>query len=136
MYLLDTNLVSELRKGARANPGVRSWFDAVPDNAAFLSVVTLGELREGVERLRRRDQATAQHLDQWLAGLSRHFADRLLPIDAAVADRWGRLRSGRSLPVIDSLLAATARVHGLTLVTRNEHDFEKLEVPVLNPFTT
>jgi predicted nucleic acid-binding protein len=136
VFLLDTNVVSELRKGERANPGVRAWFVALPAADAFLSVLTVGEIREGVERLRRRDPGAAQALEQWLTGLVRHYADRILPVDAPVADRWGRLRARRSLPVIDSLLAATARQHHLTITTRNERDFARLDVDVLNPFSS
>jgi predicted nucleic acid-binding protein len=101
----------------------------------FLSVLTVGEIREGTERPRRRDPDAALALERWLAGLSRHFADRIVPVDASVADRWGRLRARRSLPVIDSLLAATARQHHLTIVSRNERDFAALDVEVLNPFS-
>ena len=101
--------------------------------AMFVSVVTLGEIRQGIEQLRRRDAAQSRVLEQWLNDLGRAYADRVIGIDRQVADEWGRLRAGRTLPVIDGLLAATARVHALTLVPRNEKDFAGLAVKILNP---
>jgi predicted nucleic acid-binding protein len=132
--LLDTNILSELRK-PRPMPALLAWFDAQDADDLYVSVLTLGEIREGVDRLKARDTAKAHALERWLRDLSVHYADRLLPIDQDVADEWGRLRARamRPVPVIDSLLAATARVHNLTVVTRNEKDFRQLDVPVLNP---
>lgn len=132
--LLDTNILSELRK-PRPSPALLAWFDAQDADDLYVSVLTLGEIREGVDRLKARDAAKARALERWLADLSVYYADRVLPIDQAVADEWGRLRARamRSVPVIDSLLAATARVHHLTVVTRNEKDFRHLDVPVVNP---
>jgi len=103
--------------------------------ALFVSVLTVGEIRQGIEQLRRNDAAKAEKLGEWLTGLSRAYADRVLPVDMAVAEEWGRLRAtaSRTVPVIDALLAATAKVHGLTLVTQNDRDFRGLGVPVLNP---
>jgi predicted nucleic acid-binding protein len=111
------------------------WFEAQEPDDLFVSVLTLGEIREGVERLRESDEPRARMLDAWLATLTTVYADRVLPIDETIADAWGRLRAGarRSLPVADTLLAATARIHGLTIVTRNERDFAGLGVPVINP---
>jgi toxin FitB len=133
-YLLDTNIVSELRKGARANSGVTSWFADAADDELHLSVLTVGELRRGIDAIRKRDGETARALDRWFLGLVDGFGDRLLPIDRAVAEEWGRMTAGQSLPVIDSLLAATAKVHGLTLVTRNTKDVGRTGVHCLNPF--
>jgi predicted nucleic acid-binding protein len=134
-FLIDTNVVSDLRRGPRAHPGLAAWFEDQPPEALFLSVVTLAEIREGIERLRRRDAPQAGALDRWLTGLAQFYEDRLLYVDGTVADEWGRLRARRSVPVVDALLAATARVHRLTVVTRNVRDFSRLDVPVLNPFT-
>lgn len=131
-FLLDTSIVSELRR-PRADAGLLSWFDAQPASALFLSIVTVGEVRQGIEQLRKRDAKQASLLDRWLNGLSQFYEDRLLYIDGTVADEWGRLRARRSVPVMDALIAATARVHGLTLVTRNVRDFANLGVDLLNP---
>ncbi|HWB31102.1 MAG TPA: type II toxin-antitoxin system VapC family toxin [Vicinamibacterales bacterium] len=132
--LLDTNILSEIRK-PRPNAAVLAWFDAQEADDLYVSVLTLGEIREGVDRLAARDEARARTLRRWLADLSVLYADRILPVDLAVAEDWGRLRASaaRTLPVIDAFLAATARVHGLTLVTRNEKDFRGIDVPVFNP---
>ena len=133
-FLLDTNVVSEIRKRERADRGVRRWFEATAEDSLFLSVLVLGEVRRGVELKRRRDPRAAQHLEAWLSSLEASFSDRLLLVDAAVSDAWGRLNVARPLPVVDGLLAATAIVHGLTLVTRNTDDFARVRVPLLNPF--
>jgi toxin FitB len=133
-FLVDTNVISEWRKGARADAGVVSWFDEVPDEELHLSVLTVGELRRGVDSIQRRDGNAARALDAWLRGLVDGFSDRLLPIDRAVAEEWGRMNAARPLPAIDSLLAATARVHGLTVVTRHIKDMAPTGVDCLNPF--
>jgi hypothetical protein len=105
-----------------------------PDEA-FLSVVTLGEIRRGIELHRTKDAKTASALDRWLVGLEAHYAERILPITTAVADRWGRLCLKQPLPVSDGLIAATGIEHRLTLVTRNVSDFERSGVSILNPFS-
>lgn len=135
-HLVDTNILSELRKGERTDPRVRAWFLSIDDSELFLSVLVIGEVRRGIERIRARDPASASALDVWLSEVVAEHDDRILPVDRAVCETWGRLSAGPSLPVIDTLLAATALVHGLTLVTRNERDFEKTGVPVLNPFAS
>lgn len=132
-YLLDTNVLSELRK-PRGDANVRRWFDDVRSDELFLSVLVLGEVRQGVERLKRRDQAQAAVFEAWLDGLAASYRERLLPVGLEVVDTWGRLNAGGPLPVIDGLLAATALVHGLTLVTRNTRDVERSGVQLLNPF--
>lgn len=132
-FLLDTNIVSELRR-PRAHAGLIEWFDAQPAGSLFLSIVTVGEIRQGIEQLRRRDSRQASLLDRWLNGLTQFYEDRLLLVDGSVIDEWGRMRARRSVPVMDALIAATARVHGLTLVTRNVRDFAGLGVTLLNPF--
>ena len=134
-FLLDTNIVSELRRGVRADSAVIDWFDARLPQELFLSAVTMGEIRQGVAQLRRRDAVQARLLDRWLIGLTQFYEERVLSVDGQVAEEWGRLRARRPGPVIDTLLAATARVHGLTLVTRNVRDFGGFDVPLLNPFT-
>lgn len=133
-FLVDTNVLSELRKGPRADPGVLGWFQSVDDTALYLSVLVIGELRQGVERLRRRDPPAAAKLDRWLHELIERHADRTLPVDAAVAERWGRLNVPDPVPAVDGLLAATALVHSLTLVTRNLRDVRSTGVRHLDPF--
>ena len=134
MFLLDTNVISELRKGQRADSSVTSWFAEISDEEIFLSVVTIGEIRRGIESVRRRDPDSAASLDRWLARLSEAHGERILPVDRAIAEEWGRMNVPDPLPVIDGLLAATARVLGLTLVTRNVADVEATGVELLDPF--
>jgi predicted nucleic acid-binding protein len=133
-FLVDTNVISELRKAERCNPGVAAWYATVKERDLCTSVLVLGEIRKGLERLRSRDPIQARRLDEWLLAVSSALGERALPIDAAVADEWGRLNGVRPVPVIDGLLAATARVHDLTLVTRNDTDVHGLGASVLNPF--
>ena len=136
MHLVDTNVISELRKGDRCHPAVRRWFDSVSTDEIFLSVLTIGELRRGVESVRRRDERAARSLDTWLTRLATEQADRILGVDLAVADEWGRLDVPDPLPAVDGLLAATARLHGLTLVTRNASDTRRTGIAWLDPFAT
>lgn len=133
-FLIDTNIISEVRKGARCNPGVARWWAEVAEGDLWLSPLILGEIRKGIELARRRDPDKASVLEAWLGEVVSGFGDRLLPVDAAVADEWGRMNAIRPVPVIDALLAATAKAHGLTLVTRNEADVAGLGVEVMNPF--
>lgn len=133
-YLLDTNVISELRKGERADPNVTAWFADLADEEIFLSVLTIGEIRRGIESVRRRDPDSAAALDRWLALLSEAHADRILPVDRAIAEEWGRMNIPDPLPVVDGLLAATARVLGLTLVTRNVADVKDTGVELVDPF--
>ena len=132
--LLDTNIVSELRKGARANPEVRAWFETINDFEIHLSVLTIGELRRGVDRIRAKDPAQATVLERWLHRLTREHADRILPIDRRVSEQWGKLSVGRSGSPIDLLMAATAIAHELVLVTRNVRDIAWTGVAYVNPF--
>lgn len=132
-FLLDTNIVSELRRGARASAALLAWFDDQREHSLFLSVVTVAEIRQGIEQVRRKDARQAHALDRWLHGLTQYYEERLLYVDGSVAEEYGRLRAARTLPVLDGLLAATARVHGLTLVTRNVRDFRGLPVHVFDP---
>ena len=133
-FLLDTNVIAELRKGPRANANVRSWFSGLDPDAILLSVVTAGEIRRGIESVRRRDPSSARALERWLRRVLADHSDRILGVDLPVAEEWGRLNVPDPLPVIDGLLAATARVHGLTLATRNVKDAARSGVDVVNPF--
>jgi toxin FitB len=133
-YLIDTNIISELRKGERANPSVVSWFAGLSDDEVFLSVLTLGEIRRGIESLRRRDRKSAGVLESWLGRVSEAHRDRILSVDRAIAEEWGRMNVPDPVPVIDGLLAATAKVTGLTLATRNVADIAATGVRVIDPF--
>lgn len=133
-YLIDTNVISELRKGARADPNVASWFAGLADDEVFLSALTLGEIRRGIESIRRRDPKSAAALESWLGRVADQHKDRVLAVDRSIAEEWGRMNVPDPLPVVDGLLAATARVLGLTLATRNTTDVEKTGVDCVNPF--
>lgn len=132
-YLLDTNVVSELRK-RDPDPHVLGWYATVTSAELFLSVLTIGEIRLGIERLRRKDQPQAGLLEEWLRGLQVTYRDHLIDVDAVVAEEWGRLNIPDPLPVIDGLLAASAKVRGWILVTRNIADLNRTGVVLLNPF--
>ena len=132
-WLVDTNILSELRKGDRAQPGVRAWFAEVDEEGLFTSVLVLGEIRRGVESLRRRDSTAALALEQWLVRITTTFSDRVLDVDARVADRWGMLNVPDPVPTVDGLLAATALVHDLVLVTRNTRDVARTGARLLDP---
>ena len=133
-YLIDTNVLSELRK-RQPDANVVAWLEERPRQSLHLSVLSLGEIRKGIESV--ADAAFRQTLTDWLeTDLPTDFVGRLLSLDAPVADRWGRVQAtaGRTLPVIDGLLAATALQHDLTLVTRNVKDFAGLGVPLIDPW--
>ena len=134
-WLADTNILSELRKGDRCNAGVRAWYESAQDADLFTSVLVIGEARRGIESVRRRDPEQAAVLDRWLLALRGSMRDRVLPIDTRVAERWGALNVPDPLPTVDGLLAATALVHDMTLVTRNTRDVSSTGVGVLDPFT-
>lgn len=135
MYLLDTVTVSELRKGPdRANNGVRTWNDATPASLTFISVVTLRELRTGALLVVRRDPQSGGHLNRWIDHLTAQYGGRLLPVDEAVAEACAPLHVPDPRPAEDAWLAATALVHGLTLVTRNTVDYEGTGAAQLNPW--
>ena len=134
-YLLDTNVISEVRRKT-PDPSVIEWFSKRPASTLYLSVLTLGELRKGIESVKDLDRRMA--LTDWLeTDLSAFFKGRILPIDVKVADRWGKLlaTAGRPLPAIDSLLGATAAHYSLNIVTRNSRDFESLGLSIINPWT-
>lgn len=132
-YLLDTNLLSETRK-KRADAGVLAFLEAADASSLYLSVLTLGELRKGVAKKMRENAEEAQRLAGWVDGLEYSFAERILGIDAGAARLWGEWSSERPRPVVDTLLAATAAQHGLTLVTRNLRDMQGIPVKLLNPW--
>jgi predicted nucleic acid-binding protein len=134
-YLLDTNVVSEIRRKS-PNPGVEQWFASVSASELFLSVLVLGEIRQGIERLAPRNPELATTLQHWLGRLVDGYGDRVVPVTADVADVWGRLNVPKTLPVVDGLLAATALVRGWSLVTRNVKDVESTGVHVVNPWLT
>jgi len=132
-YLLDTNIVSELR---RPEPDARllAWYDTVRPADLYLSVLTIGEIRRGVERLRRRDPLQAARLEGWLTGLHVSYRSRIVEVDATTAEEWGRINVPDPLPAVDGLLAASAIVRDWTLVTRNVSDVKRCGVRLLNPF--
>lgn len=133
-YLLDTNVVSELRR-RRPDSGVLTWFGSARAEDLRLSVLVIGEIRQGVELLAHRDADQAAAYEKWLVNLHDVYGDRIVPVTADVADVWGRLNVPDRLPVVDGLLAATAMVHGWTLVTRNTADVARTGVRLLNPFS-
>lgn len=133
-YLIDTNIISEVRKGDRCNPNVSAWYASIAEDDLFLSTLVLGEIRKGAELARASDRDKAASLERWLRQVEDAFGSRVLGIDNAIADRWGRMSAIRPIPVIDGLLAATAATNGLTLVTRNDRDVIGLGAMVLNPF--
>jgi hypothetical protein len=133
-FLLDTNVLSELRKGRRCHPNVERWFGTVDDLEIYTSVIVLGELKRGIERVRPNNATFARELERWLTRLTTSMGRRILPVDQPIALAWGVVSAPRTVPPIDGLLAATAIVHGYTIVTRNVKDMADLGVSYLNPF--
>ncbi|MBI2740084.1 MAG: type II toxin-antitoxin system VapC family toxin [Rhodospirillales bacterium] len=134
-FLLDTNVVSEPRR-RKPDVNVVTWLRGQQSDQLFLSALTLGEIAHGAEIRAKRDAVASRSLATWLTSIRTGYADRVLPITADIAETWGRLGARRPLPVVDGLLAATALVHRLTLVTRNVRDFQGLEIPLLDPWRT
>ncbi len=134
-FLLDTNVVSELRKRERCAPKVSAWASTVPPNQDFLSVLVVGELRRGAILKRRTDPAGADALEKWIARLVHLYSDRILAITLEIAYEWGRLSALRPIPPEDGLLAATAQVHRLMFATRNTRNVEGLGISLVNPWT-
>jgi predicted nucleic acid-binding protein len=134
VYLLDTNVVSELRK-PKPHGAVLAWLEGVEDTQLHLSAVTIGEIQAGIEMTREQDETKASEIEAWLEMLASSY--NVLPMDAATFRAWALLMHRRSDTVYeDAMIAATAKVHGLTVVTRNVADFKPFGVPILNPFTT
>ena len=137
MYLIDTNVISEIRKGDRANIGVRQFFDAAIQNNArlYVSSITIGELRRGVDLIfHRGDASQGKLLENWLNSILEHYQDNILSIDYEIALLWGKMRVSEPQHALDKLIAATALNYDLTVVTRNIKDFENTGVNLLNPF--
>jgi predicted nucleic acid-binding protein len=132
-YLLDTNVLSETRR-RQADEQVISFLSEADPSTIYISVLTLGELRKGVARKSQTDPESAKRIGSWVEGLERSFSERILGIDSAIARLWGELSAQRPRPVVDTLLAATAVVHELTLVTRNVSDMHDIPVNVLDPW--
>ena len=132
-YLLDTNVLSEARK-PRGDEGVVRWVSSTPAEDLYLSVLVLGEIRRGAERLGRRDPRQAGVYETWLETVARDYADRILPVNAEIAEEWGRMSVPDPVPIVEGLMAATAKVRGMTFVTRNTADVARTCVRLLNPF--
>ncbi len=133
-YLIDTNIISEVRKGKRCDANVAAWYGSIDDASLYLSVLVLGEIRLGIERVRPKDTGRARALDQWLSAVREAFGGRILTIDESVAEEWGRMSVRRPVSTVDGLLAATAKVHQMTLATRNTADVADLGALFVNPF--
>jgi predicted nucleic acid-binding protein len=133
-YLIDTNIIAEVQKGARCDARVSAWYASIADEDLFLSTLVLGEIRKGIELARPRDAGKAVALERWLREVESAFGGRVFGVDNAISDQWGRMAAIRPVPVVDGLLAATALTNGLTLVTRNDRDVAGLGATVLNPF--
>ena len=133
-FLLDTNILSELRKGSRCDPNVSHWAAKESTRAHYISVLSLGEIRKGIELLRKKSPEKCTPLENWLQKLHTDYAHCTIAITSEISDRWGELSLIRPLPVIDSLIAATALEFGLTLATRNSKDFDGLGISIVNPF--
>ncbi|MEA1911208.1 MAG: type II toxin-antitoxin system VapC family toxin [Spirochaetota bacterium] len=134
-YLIDTNIISEIQKGSKANKGVQEWYESIKSDEIYLSVLVIGEIRQGIERLRRRNKEQAMVLEERLQKIREVFDKRILPITLDIANRWAINNVPDPFPVIDGLLAATAITHDLVFVTRNIKDVERSEVQLLNPFS-
>jgi toxin FitB len=137
LYLVDTDVISEARKGAKANAGVRGFFASAAreGTALYLSVITLGELRQGVERIRHRgDQTQARTLERWLQHVNANYGSAILPFEEDAADIWGRLRATHPENPLDKQIAATALIYDLIVVTRNTTHYQPTGVRLLNPF--
>jgi predicted nucleic acid-binding protein len=133
MWLLDTMVISELRKKS-PDAGVISWLATVPAHRIFLSVVTISEIQRGIVLQRKKDLEFAERLQHWLDALLRNYVDRVLPVTPEIALKWGELTARVGHDGADVMIAATALQHGCTVVTRNERHFEKFSVPLLNPY--
>jgi predicted nucleic acid-binding protein len=134
-FLVDTNVLSELRKRSRAHPAVRSWAETTGWNAFHTSCIAIAEMKRGAALARRNDQTQATALEAWITEIMQKLGDRILPVDLAVAEIWSELMVADPRLPLDALIAATALAHGLTLVTRNIRDFAPMSVPRLDPWS-
>lgn len=132
-YLLDTNILSELRK-PHCDSKLLDWVNQIDSNECFISVLSLGEIRRGVQKIKKTDPSRAKVFEKWLHSLVSFYNDRILPITIETALRWGSFDYTKNHPPIDALLGATALQHDLILVTRNISDFKSMEIEVINPF--
>lgn len=132
--LVDSNVVSELRRGEKAEPRVRAWFTALMPQSVFTSVIVLGEIRRGIELMARHDKAQAEALERWYGGVREQLGDRVLAVDEPVMNLWARISVPDMLPAYDGLIAATALSHGLVVATRDTDDFRRVGVQVINPW--
>ena len=133
-YLIDTNIISEIRKGDHCHPQVAAWWQDASGSDLYLSALSIGEICKGIERVRPKNPQKAAMLEHWVEQVMVDFSDRVLAVTIGIAEEWGRISATRSISIIDALLAATAKVHGLMLVTRNEADMNNLGVEIFNPF--
>jgi predicted nucleic acid-binding protein len=133
-FLLDANVLSELRKGPRTNASVTAWYATTDSQELFTSVLVVGEIRHGIEKKRATDAIFARELEQWLRGIMRNYQSHILAVTLEVAELWGSLHLNQTVSEPDGLIAATALFHDLTLVSRNESDFKSTRVKTLNPW--
>lgn len=133
-YLLDTNVISELRIAKKMHPSLQEWWSETDIQTVYISVLVLGEIRQGIERLRIKDPQRAGEIEHWMQLITRSLGTRVLIVNQQIAEIWGRMGIKRTLPLVDSVLAATALAHDLTLVTRNTKDIQDTGVRYLNPF--
>ena len=132
--LVDTNVISELKRGRKAEPRVARWFSEFPPESVFTSVIVLGEIRRGIELVSRRDRTQAEALERWYSSMRRRLGERVLPVDEPVMATWARISVPDMLPAYDGLIAATALVHDLTVVTRDVADYRRAGVEVIDPW--
>jgi toxin FitB len=135
-FLVDTNVVSELKRGKNAEPKVAAWFAAMPPERVFTSVVVLGEIRRGIELIAKRDKPQAAVLERWYASMRQRLGTRIIPVDEPVMMVWAKITVPDMLPAYDGLIAATALAHGLTVATRNTADYQRAGVEVIDPWST
>ena len=133
-YLLDTNIICEIRKGSGCNQQVAKWSAAIDADDIYLSVLVIGEIRKGIERARLKDATKARAVERWLETVLESFNGHIVPIDRAIAEEWGRMSAKRPVPTVDALLAATAKVRGMTLVTRDLTAITDLGADIIDPF--
>ena len=135
MYLIDTNVISELRKGSKCNLGVQRFFESIQSESIYISVLTLGEIRRGCENIRQRgDTLQASQLENWLEEITREYKNKILSFDDECAQVWGKLMSPHKSNPIDKQIAAIAMINQLAVVTRNVDDFRETGVQMINPF--